>query len=425
MFIGYPPDMKGYKLCDVESKKFVRSKDIVFYENKFHDFETVTKELIIREDPPEEKLGTNHVQNHDVENQVYLPEIANEENLPLVGASYEENFMKQEENFGTKRQRKAPKKFSPDECNFVDSLTAENEELQTISEALNSKDANKWKQALEEKYNSLIKNETWKLVPPPEGCNVIGSKWVMKVKHDANRDVDRHKARLVAQGYSQTHGIDYEEVFSPVAKHSSIRTLLALANKHDLEIHQMDVKTASLNGHIEHDIYMSQPDGFIDPERPEYVCKLKKSLYGLKQSARCWNETLDSFLMKNGYRKSNADSCIYVKSIKNEDGFISFVILAVYVDDIIPVSNDIDMLNVEKKLLCKHFEMTDQGEIHFILEMTVKRDRENRTLFINQINEIFGKHVASRLLLLLKRPTINERKKKSLTRIYINNLKDV
>ena len=178
----------------------------------------------------------------------------------------------------------------------------------------------------------------------------------------------------------------------PVAKHSSVRTLLALANKYDLEIHQMDVKTASLNGHIEHDIYMSQPDGFIDPERPEYVCKLKKSLYGLKQSARCWNETLHSFLM-NGYRKSNADSCIYVKSTKNEDGFISFVILAVYVDDIIPLSNDIDMLNAEKKLLCKHFEMTDQGEIHFILGMTVKRGRENRTLFINQINEIFGKHV--------------------------------
>ena len=141
---------------------------------------------------------------------------------------------------------------------------------------------------------------------------------------------------------------------------------------------------------------MTQPDRFVDPEHPEYVCKLKKSLYGLKQSARCWNETLDSFLMKNGYKKSNADSCIYVKSIKNEDSFISFVILAVYVDDIIPVSHDIVMLNAEKKLLCEHFEMTDQGEIHFILGMTIKRDRENRTLFINQTEylesmlEIFG-----------------------------------
>ena len=129
---------------------------------------------------------------------------------------------------------------------------------------------------------------------------------------------------------------------------------------------------------------MTQPEIFVDPGHPEYVCKLKKSLYGLKQSARCWNETLDSFLMKSGYRKNNADSCIYVKSIKNEDGFISFVILAVYIDDIIPLSNDIVMLNAEKKLLCQHFEMTDQGETHFILGMTIKCDRENRTLFINQ-----------------------------------------
>lgn len=291
VFFGYPPDTKGYKLYDM--RKFVRSKDVVFYENKFHDFETVTKELIIREDISEEKLNDNHEENHDAEDQnqvLQLPEIESEKNLPQVGASYEETFMKQVQNLGTKRQRRAPTKFSPDERNLTEPMTAENEEPQSINEALDGKDANKWKQALEEEYNSLIKNETWELVPPPEGCNIVGSKWVMKVKRDANGNVDRHKARLVAQGYSQTHGVDYEEVFSPVAKYSSIRTLLALANKHNLEIHQRDVKTAFLNSYIEHDIYMSQPDGFIDPDHPEYVCKLRKSLYGLKQSARCWNQ---------------------------------------------------------------------------------------------------------------------------------------
>ena len=128
----------------------------------------------------------------------------------------------------------------------------------------------------------------------------------------------------------------------------------------------MDVKTAFLNGIIEHDIFMSQPEGFIDPDHPNYVCKLKKSLYGLKQSARCWNQTLDNFLIANGYRRNGADNCIYVKSEKKDDGFISFVILAIYVDDIIPVSNDVNMLKVEKESLCQEFEMTDQGEIHFI-----------------------------------------------------------
>ena len=226
--------------------------------------------------------------------------------------------MKQVENLEKREREKHQRNLVQTSAIITESLTAENEEPQSITEALN---ASKWKEALEEEYNSLISNKTWELVPPPEGCNVIGSKWVIKIKRDANGYVDRHKARFVAQGYSQTPGIDYEEVFSHVAIHSSIRTLLALANKHNLEIRQMDVKTAFLNGYIEHDIYMSQPDGFVYTEHSEYVCKLKKSLiYGLKQSARCWNQTLDSFLTKNCYGKSNANNCIYVKSIKNDNG---------------------------------------------------------------------------------------------------------
>ena len=146
----------------------------------------------------------------------------------------------------------------------------------------------------------------------------------------------------------------------------------------------MDVKTAFLNGSIEHDIYMAQPEEFINEEHPEHVCKLKRSIYGLKQSARCWNQTLDNFLMANGYHNSGSDNCIYVKSEKNASGFISFVILAVYVDDIIPVSNEVNMLNKEKELLCKEFEMVDQGEIHYVLGMSIKRDRANKVLFINQ-----------------------------------------
>ena len=205
-----------------------------------------------------------------------------------------------------------------------------------------------------------------------------------KAQRTVDGDVDRYKARLVAQGYSQRRGLDYKEVFSPVARYSSIRTLLTLANAQDLEPPHMDVKNAFLNGSIEHDIYMSQPEGYIDPKHPGKVCKLKKSIYGLKQSARCWNQTLDSSLRSHGYRKSGADSCIYIKSEKKADGFISFVILAVYVDDIIPVSNDVEMLKAEKEFLCKEFEMVDQGEIHFILGMTIKRDRATKTLFISQ-----------------------------------------
>ena len=157
-----------------------------------------------------------------------------------------------------------------------------------------------------------------------------------------------------------------------------------MANAYNFEVHQMDVKTAFLNGTVNHDIYVSQPERFIDPDHPNYVCKIKKGLHALKQSARCWNQTLDNFLVTNGYRRSPAHECIYVKTVKRDDGFISFVILAVYVNDIIPVSNDVKMIKGEKESLCKEFEMVDLGEIHFILGMSIKRDRATRTLTISQ-----------------------------------------
>ena len=148
----------------------------------------------------------------------------------------------------------------------------------------------------------------------------------------------------------------------------------------------MDVKTAFLNGLLDCEIYTSQPEGIVDPDRPNDVCKLNKSIYGLKQSARCWNTTLDEYLKSVGYCKSKADECIYVKSVKDANGHISFVILGVYVDDIIPVSNDPAMLKAEKAALCERFEMIDQGEIHYLLGLSIKRDRESRTLTISQPN---------------------------------------
>ena len=148
----------------------------------------------------------------------------------------------------------------------------------------------------------------------------------------------------------------------------------------------MDVKTAFLNGSLDCDIYMSQPEGFIDASKPNHVCKLKKSIYGLKQSARCWNSTLDEYLKSVGYCKSNADECIHMKSVREANGQINFVILGMYVDDIIPVSNSPTLLKAEKAALYERFEMIDQGEIHYILGMSIKRDRRSRTLTINQSN---------------------------------------
>ena len=137
-------------------------------------------------------------------------------------------------------------------------------------------------------------------------------------------------------------------LFSPVIRYSSIRSLLALANKNNLEIHQMDVKTAFLQGNLDSEIYMKQPEGYVNAIKPNHVCKLNKGIYGLKQAARCWNAAIVSFLKDNGYKCSTADSCLYTKSEKKADGQVNFVIIGLYVDDILIVSNSNAMINAEK-----------------------------------------------------------------------------
>ena len=152
----------------------------------------------------------------------------------------------------------------------------------TIREAMQSEDAVKWKQAMQEEYESLIDNGTWDFTPIPKGRNPIGCKWVFRAKRDVFGDVVRYKARLVAKGFAQVQGLDFHETCAPVAKFTTIRCILAIGAAMDLEIHQMDVKTALLNDNLEKDIYMVQLDGFVHKGKENYVCKLKKSLYALK-----------------------------------------------------------------------------------------------------------------------------------------------
>ena len=409
IFVGYPPGVKGYKLYDLEKNQFVVSRDVQFFEDNF-DHVKEGSPVDLKSIFPDMNEGSESVPEHPLNEEPVVPESDKPsaqkdvessvpQNVEAVGApneeapvkrTYEDKFMEEVQNLGPIRQRRKPSRFRDDDDDDDDCLvvSSEMEEPKTVHEALNGEQSSQWREAMESEYSSLLMNDTWDLVPQPEGQNIVGSRWVLKVKRDENGSVDRFKARLVAQGYSQVRGVDYDEVFSPVARNTSVRSLLALANAHDLEVHQMDVKTAFLNGSLDCDIYMSQPEGFVDPDRPNHVCKLKKSIYGLKQSARCWNTTLDEYLKSVGYRKSNADECIYVKSMKDVNGHISFVILGVYVDDIIPVSNDTALLKAEKAALCERFEMVDQGEIHYLLGMSIKRDRESRTLTISQPNYV-------------------------------------
>uniref|UniRef100_H3H9M9 CCHC-type domain-containing protein n=1 Tax=Phytophthora ramorum TaxID=164328 RepID=H3H9M9_PHYRM len=191
--------------------------------------------------------------------------------------------------------------------------------------------------------------------------------------------IERFKARLVAKGFSQKYGIDYDETFAPVAKFTSIRIVLSLAAKYGLKLHQMDVKTAFLNGVLDEDIYMAQPDGYVDEDHPDHVCKLKRSLYGLKQSPRMWNQTIDDFMLKLGFKKCESDHCIYLK----RDGQ-DMIFVALYVDDLILASSNDELLESTKHALSKRFEMTDLGELEYFLGMEIKNDHGSGKVTVRQ-----------------------------------------
>ncbi|CAL8993231.1 unnamed protein product, partial [Prunus brigantina] len=181
------------------------------------------------------------------------------------------------------------------------------------NEAMSDIDSQKWLGAMKSEIDSMYTNQVWTLVDPPLGIVPIGNKWIFKRKIGSDGKVETYKARLVAKGYKQREGIDYEETFSPVAMTKSIRILLAIAAYHDYEVWQMDVKTAFLNGHLQEELYMDQPEGFISKADKHKVCKLHKSIYGLKQASRSWNIRFDEVVKSFDFIQNMDDQCVYKK----------------------------------------------------------------------------------------------------------------
>lgn len=219
---------------------------------------------------------------------------------------------------------------------------------------------------------SLKENRTWKLVDLPEGKRPIDCKWVFKLKLNKDKSI-RYKARLVAKGFTQKEGIDYNETYSSVVKYTSIRYLIALAAKMNLHIRQLDVVTAFLHGSLQEEIFMLQPEGFKDNSAK--VCKLNKSLYGLKQASRNWYEKLTNFLEKNGMQRCNADSCVYYSSTKE-----GTIILAVYVDDMLCFTDNIALEDRLVELLKGEFEISDLGDASSVVGMRITRNETNKSI---------------------------------------------
>jgi hypothetical protein len=222
---------------------------------------------------------------------------------------------------------------------------------------------------------SMSINKVWDLETIPKGAKTVGCKRVYKTKYDSKGNVKRFKARLVAKGFMQREGIDYNEIFSPISNKDSFRIIMTLVAHYDLELHQIDVKTTFLNRDLEKNIYMAQSKGFVVEEKERMGCRLKKSIYGLKQASRQWYLKFDNTIRKFRFKENLEDNYVYTK-FKNG----KYIFLILYVDDILLASSNVNLLLETKKFLSLNFDMKDLGEASFILGIEIHRDRRKGVL---------------------------------------------
>ena len=245
---------------------------------------------------------------------------------------------------------------------------------QTFQEAMNSSDANLWRKATDSEYESLMSNETWDLVEKPIGANVIKSMWVFRIKYRPDGSVEKYKARLVAKGCSQKAGIDFFETYSPVTRLTSVRCILSLVAANDLEMVQCDVVTAFLYGDLTEDIYLRQPEGYEDESGR--VCKLRHSLYGLRQAPLQWNKKISGVLQQLNLEPCSADPCVYVRKSDN-------LVFALFVDDGLCAAPSMQIIEDFLENLQRSFKMT-HSKVACYIGIEIQRDREKKTVKIHQ-----------------------------------------
>lgn len=392
ILLGYCVGTHAYKLLSLESKKIIKSRDVVFIEgcedlkvspsgrnvdvmdptsNSSHDEAMEDEDLLEKrvEEPCTTTLESENVRDNEA-SPSKEPRYPRRDRRPL-GEWWKIHILPQTP------QEHANIAHVSDPC--------------TLNEALNSSDARQWEQAMDEEYEAHMLNGTWELAPLPKDRKSVGCKWVFRTKRDANGQVLRYKARLVAKGFTQVEGIDFHETFAPVAKFTTIRCMVALGAALDLVIHQMDVKTAFLNPFLKEDIYMDQPKGFEQVQHKHLKCKLRKTIYGLRQSGREWYMDIQALFTSEGFIRSYADHSLFVKQTSEY-----ILIVIVYVDDLIMMANNMETMDHLKHRLEKEYNMTDLGELHHCLGIEFKRDRVARTItlsqkhFIQEVLERFG-----------------------------------
>ena len=411
IMIGYARGARGYKLWDIEESKVVVSRDVQFDECDDFDLTTGTSEVnvpaddIAHERTSEASAQCEKHDHSDAEadsahsadlgddsegDRTPDPEDTEDTDRSDTDESSDDEqggedgaaSSDQGERPYPRRVRRAPGRWWASVAKALISTSC-SDDPKTFAEAVSRPNGKSWMKSMQAELDSLKENECWDLVPRPKGMNVVRSKWVFKTKEEqsANGSLGvRLKSRVVACGYSQIQGVDFSETYAPVVKLTSIRTILSVVAELDLDLHQMDVVTAFLNGVLIELIFMEQPPGFERGDSAEVVCRLKKAIYGLKQSPRQWYARIDEFFVHTlGMERNKADDCVYVR---RQGGQI--LIIALYVDDLLIACSDLSILNNTKRELSNRFKMKDLGESRIILGMDITRDRIKRTLSLNQ-----------------------------------------
>lgn len=410
VFVGYPEGIKGYKLWNVEDDKFFVSRNVKFDETVFpfsrNQSENQTEEkneLIFSLDDKglEVNIDTCEDPRDDIAEDTPLEPSVRKSEAPgdciesdeetSTEKSKPPNEEQQTEARRSNRKRK-PKTYYGDPILYkVTSKELPDTNIEkdpaNVKEALKTPEAEMWQKAMDEEVENLRRAQTWELVTKPPNTKLITSRWIFRKKKGETEGSVRFKARLVAKGYLQVSGVDFKDTFSPVIKLKSIRVLLAIAAERNLATHQMDITAAYLNGVLEEDIYMAQPEGCIEKEKQHLVCHLKKSIYGLRQSGRVWNTCLNDFLTKYGLKRSNADPCIYYCHSKN-------LMVGVYVDDLL-VIGEIEGIHKFKMSIKERFTAKDLGPANQILSMQIHRAADgsytlDQTTYVSEILETFN-----------------------------------
>ena len=387
ILIGYEGNVKGFRLWDMKNQKLIVSRDVNFCENIFPSRTKTLLEPICQNGVDDKKvrieqeIDMNPIDSDESDTEI-VPEqpVVNVLEQPVVNVLEQPVVNVPAQAVETLVHRRSERLKKPKQCECCN-LVRDSTEPRTVREALSGECADNWKAAMEEEIGQLSASEAWEIVRRPYGRKVIGSKWVFKVKSNEDGHIERYKARLVAQGYNQVQGIDYEDSYSPVVKIKSFRLLMALAVEKGWTDRQLDVKSAYLNSELKEELFMEQPECFEVNEKVQFVCKLNKSIYGLPQSGRCWNEYLDATLKKLSMKRSVCEPCVYYNDYQD-------LIIAVYVDDIAVwgIQEKVDWIVA---MLMVEFDIRDLGRISYFLSFKVTR-KDNSYVNIDQHNYVNG-----------------------------------